>query len=354
MNKIELTFFQNNLDKFVLNKNKKLDSVIAWLKALLLSSSFNSEVLMPSKSDLAKILNIGLGTVQNAYRFLEDEGILVSKQRIGTFFVPMGSHLNIRKLTSKKDKLVEEFKSYILNSNFNVGDKLKSVRFYSKKMNVSTSLIIQVFNYLETQNIIINEAGIRYVSSLNFDIINFESSTLIDKVYLDLKKYICENFKVGDKIQTVAVLAKMFHVSSKTIHSAIKKLEKDGILKPRYGRYGTVVLAVPLDKVFYQKPETSIFAPSTQTYVYHYERILNIIRKMIYDNFAVGSKLPSISELSLLLDVNPNTIRKSFEVLKSEGIVSSVRGRYGGTFVLEIPEFDTVQTYQWLAVNTEF
>lgn len=354
MNKIELTFFQNNLGKLVLEKNKKLESVINWLRDILNSSNFDSEILMPAKYDLAQILHVGLGTVQNAYRFLEDEGILISKQRIGTFYIPAGKDVEIRKLTSKKDRFINEFKSYILDSGLKVGDKLKSVRFYSKKMNISTALVIQILNQLELQGILINKDGIRYLVSVNFQSEMIVQSSLVDKVYVDLKKFIFENYKVGDKISTVIDLSKMFNVSSKTIHSAIKLLEKDGILKPRFGRYGTVVLKIPNDNIFYQKPETSIFAPSSQTYVYHYEKILNIIRKMIYDNFGVGSKLPSISELSMLLDVNPNTIRKCFDVLKSDGVVTSMRGRYGGTFVIEIPEFEAVQTYQWLAVNTEF
>ncbi len=354
MNKLDIKFFQANLKSFVIVDDKKLNSIIVWLKSILENIELNQIVLMPSKSDMAKLLNVGLGTIQNAYRCLEDDGILVSKQCVGTMFVPSGLDSDIRKLTSKKDKILSDFKDYILKSNFKIGDQLKSVRYYSKKLSISTALVLQIFNQLENLGIIENCSGQRIIKNLDFISSNTNSLTLCEKICTDLKSYISANFKVGDKLPPVLKLSNIFKVSSKTIHSSIKLLQKDGYIKPRSGRYGTVIIRIPNDKVFYQRPETSIFASSSETYVYHYERILNIIRKMIYDNFEVGSKLPSISELSMLLDVNPNTIRKCFEVLKDEGIVSSVKGRYGGTFVIEIPDLESTQSYQWLAVNTDF
>ena len=354
MDKIDIKIFQENLNKLVLNKNKKTESVILWLKAILKTVQVKDESLMPTKADLAKLINLSTGTVQNAYRFLEDEGLLISKQCVGTFFIPNGKNNEIRKLTSKKDKLINDFKVYILNNNLSVGDKLKPVRFYSKTMKASTATIIQIFNQLEASGILENQDGIRIVKTLDFTVNHDNRETLVDKIYVDLKNYISENFKTGDKIPNIYTLSEMLNVSTKTIHSAIKKLETDGILKTRFGRYGTVVLRIPNSKIFYQTPETSIFASSSETYVYHYEKILNIIRKMIYDNFEVGSKLPSIAELAMRLDVNQNTIRKCYSILNDNGIVSFVRGRYGGTFVIEIPDLETVQTYQWLAVNNEF
>lgn len=354
MDKINIKIFQENLNKLVLSKNKKTESIILWIKTILESIESKDKALMPSKADMAKLLNVGLGTVQNAYRFLEDEGLLISKQCVGTYFIPNGQNNEIRKLTSKKDKLINDFKSYLLNSNLSMGDKLKPVRFYSQKMKASTATIIQIFNQLEALGILENQNGIRIVKTLDFTVNHNNQETLADKICVDLKNYISENFKTGDKIPNIYKLSKMLNVSTKTIHSAIKKLETDGILKTRFGRYGTVVLRIPNSKIFYQTPETSIFASSAETYVYHYEKILNIISKMIYDNFEVGSKLPSIAELAMRLDVNPNTIRKCYSVLNDNGIVSFVRGRYGGTFVTEIPDFETVQTYQWLAVNNDF
>ena len=309
---------------------------------------------MPKKADMAKLLHVGLGTVQNAYRLLEDKGLLISKQCVGTFYSTENND-DFRKLTSKKDILVNSILTYFLTNNFSKGDKIPSIRFFAKKFKASTATILQVFDSLENENILDNINGERKILSLEFENKALSTKeTLSDKIYKDLKQYIFENLKQGDKLSSVYDLSKNFNASVKTVYSAIQKLQKEGILKALSGRYGTVVLRLPNDKVFYQKPEVSIFASASETYQYRYEKILNVIKKMILDNFEVGSKLPSISELAMLLDVNSNTIRKTFDVLREEGLVSSVRGRYGGTFVIELPDVESAQTYQWLAVTNDF
>ena len=74
---------------------------------------------------------------------------------------------------------------------------------------------------------------------------------------------------------------------------------------------------------------------------------------MIASDYEVGDKLPSIAELAKKLDLSSNTIRKSFHNLAKEGYLVFSRGRYGGTFVIDIPEVET-QAFKWLAVNPEF
>lgn len=74
---------------------------------------------------------------------------------------------------------------------------------------------------------------------------------------------------------------------------------------------------------------------------------------MIAENYEIGDKLPSIKELSASLDLSPNTIRKAFHNLSREGYLVFSRGRYGGTFVIDIPEVES-QTFKWLAVNQQY
>ena len=40
--------------------------------------------IMPDKKEVSSYLGVSIGTVQNAYRILEDKGLVHSKQRIGT------------------------------------------------------------------------------------------------------------------------------------------------------------------------------------------------------------------------------------------------------------------------------
>lgn len=50
--------------------------------------------------------------------------------------------------------------------------------------------------------------------------------------------------------------------------------------------------------------------------------------------FVVGQKLPTVQELSQLLQVSPTTVREALGRLAALGYVQVQRGRYGGTFVV--------------------
>ena len=150
-----------------------------------------------------------------------------------------------------------------------------------------------------------------------------------------------------------AELSKELKASIKTIHDALKMLIDDGILLARRGRYGTTVLRMPDNENDSEKKETSIFAKATDTAFYYYEKTQDHIKKMISENYQIGQRLPSIQELSKQLNLSPNTIRKAFHNLAKEGYLVFSRGRYGGTFVIDIPETEE-QAFKWLAVNPQY
>ena len=75
---------------------------------------------------------------------------------------------------------------------------------------------------------------------------------------------------------------------------------------------------------------------------------------MIKTEYEAGMKLPSMEELSEKFDVSTNTIRKALKILSEKGIVDYERGRYGGTFVIDIPESTENSVYEWLAVTHDF
>ena len=101
------------------------------------------------------------------------------------------------------------------------------------------------------------------------------------------------------------------------------------------------------------KLEKSIFAPAKDTAFYYYEKTQNAIKTMIAEHYDIGSKLPSILELSKEMDLSPNTIRKAFHNLAKEGYLVFSRGRYGGTFVVDIPQTGE-ETFKWIAVNPQY
>lgn len=317
--------------------------------------------LLPTKPELAYLLGVSIGTIQNALRYIEDMGYVESKQCIGTLVRDRNiEQQSLRKLTSKREIAISSIKNYILSNKFKEGENLPSSRNIASHIGCSANTTRLALEYLSTIGIIehkfknSNETG-WVVKSVDFSVENTiqENITLVKKVEDDLKEYINKNLKAGDRLPAHEALSNLLSVSIKTIHDALKTLIDEGILLARRGRYGTTVLRMPNDNSIPEKKETSIFAPAPDTAFYYYEKTQNHIKKMIAENYEIGSKLPSITELSKQLDLSPNTIRKAFHNLAREGYLAFSRGRYGGTFVIDIPETDE-QAFKWLAVNPKY
>lgn len=337
-------------------------AIAQWLMQWIDSDkSIKPNTLLPAKPELAYLLGVSIGTIQNSLRYIEDMGYVESKQCIGTIIRDRkNSNGCIRKLTSKREIAINAIKKYILDNKITAGQPLPSSRHISASIGCSTNTTRLALEYLCTINILehkfknSNETG-WIVKSTDFiiDNITLQNNTLVQKVEDDLKDYITKNLKIGDRIPAHAELSKKLSASIKTIHDALKTLIDDGILLARRGRYGTTVIKMPYDNNVSIKKETSIFAPAAETAFYYYEKTQNHIKKMIAENYEIGAKLPSIVELSKQLDLSPNTIRKAFHNLAKEGYLAFSRGRYGGTFVIDIPETDE-QAFKWLAVNPKY
>lgn len=318
--------------------------------------------IMPSKADFAYKLGVSIGTMQNAFRYIEDLGYVESKQCIGTLVRDYKKPVTtMRKLTSKRDSAAEAIKRYIQTGSFKLGMSLPSSRTIATLMGYSANTTRLALDYLCAQGILehryknSNEYG-WIIKSMDFDTIpetNNKSKTLVDMVVKDLENYISNNLKAGDKIPSHIELAKSLKASLKTVHDALKILAERGILLPRRGKYGTTVIKLPNDNSVPLKPEMSIFAPAKDTAFYHYEKTQNRIKRMIAEEYDIGEKLPSILEMSKMLDLSPNTIRKAFHNLAKEGYLVFSRGRYGGTFIIDMPEIEQ-QTFKWLAVNPQY
>ena len=318
--------------------------------------------IMPSKADFAYKLGVSIGTMQNAFRYIEDLGYVESKQCIGTLVRDYKQPVTtMRKLTSKRDMASEVIKRNIINGGYKIGMTLPSSRAIASIIGYSANTTRLALDYLCAQGILehkfknANEYG-WVLKSLDFDITqetNVKSKTLVDMVVKDLENYISNNLKTGDKIPPHSALSQELKASLKTVHDALKILADRGILLPRRGKYGTTVIKLPNDNSISVKPEMSIFAPAKDTAFYHYEKTQNKIKRMIADEYDIGEKLPSIIEMSKMLDLSPNTIRKAFHNLAKEGYLVFSRGRYGGTFIIDIPEIEQ-QTFKWLAVNPQY
>lgn len=74
-----------------------------------------------------------------------------------------------------------------------------------------------------------------------------------------------------------------------------------------------------------------------------YEQIAELIKKrIIRGEISTGEKLPSVREMALEVNVNPNTVQRTYRELEMMKIVETKRGQ--GTFVTENKEIiDTVR-----------
>ncbi|MCM1266037.1 MAG: GntR family transcriptional regulator [Candidatus Gastranaerophilales bacterium] len=339
------------------NKTETISNwLMNWIDNAIETEKITAGYLLPTKAELAYALGVSLGTIQNVLRMIEDKGYIHSKQCIGSIIKNRNDeNSELRKRTSKKDIAEEKIKNYIRINNLSAGDIMPVSRQLAREIDMTLNTVRNAISKLISMNILkYNEKKELIIKSNEF-IINEEADeeTLVNKVKHDLKKYICENFKVGDKLPPHDDLAKEFNVSMKTIHNAIQLLVKENMLLPRRGAYGTTITNTSMNSSFEPRREMSIFAPAQETAFYHYQKIQNKIKNIISEQYDIGSKLPSINEFSQLLDVSPNTIRKALNNLAKDGILRFTRGRYGGTYVIDMPEV-AEQAFKWLAVNPQY
>lgn len=346
------------------------DTLIAeWLKDWITTSLKKGTVtenhLLPRKNEIAAYLGVSVGTVQNAIRYIEDEGHVESKQRIGTLIRNTEtSGQRMRKQTSKRDQAVLAIKQFIVESNFQPGQTLPSAREIAKTIKSApntTRLALEFLSGIGTLKSLGNRGNkanwaLRELPTVDANqVCSIESETLIDQLERDLKKLIAESFEVTDKLPSHLELSDIFKVSIKTVHDAMKRLADQGIIRSKRGRYGTYVVRKPdADKLM--PADTSIFVPAEEVSFYNYEKVEAHIKAMIRQNFKVGDKLPAMGVLSKELDVSSNTIRKALQNLAKEKMVSFSRGRYGGTYVTRIPEAketDVNKAFTWVSINPE-
>ncbi|HSA07555.1 MAG TPA: GntR family transcriptional regulator [Candidatus Gastranaerophilales bacterium] len=374
LRKIEVSELPENMPNFRKSSQTKNNILAEWLKSWINTKLAQGKLqindLLPSKNEIAEKTSLSIGTVQTAIRIMEDEGYVASKQRIGTFICDRSVNTEVlRKQTSKRDNAIESIKRYIIKQNYQPGEVLPSSREMSKIIGSApntTRLAVEFLantGIIEPKNIKKNKTGwilkLRpEISDENFaDQSVIDTDTLVNQIERELKELILKNYKVGDKLISHYEIAESFKVSIKTVHDAIKRLVEQGIIQARRGRYGSFILRMPSDKQIMTGKENEIFAPATEASLYNYEKVETYLKTFIKENFKMGDKLPSMGKLAEKLQVSSNTIRKALQNLADNEIVSFSRGRYGGTFLINLPDIEKKQekaTLSWLAVNADY
>jgi len=344
------------------------DWLASWIETGLKSGKLCKNDLLPRKAVLANYLGISIGTVQTAIRFIEDKGYVESKQRIGTFIKDINQeNTELRKQTSKRDLAIVALRNIIIKNQYKVGEPLPSSRELSKIVGSALNTTRLALEYLASTGIIEsrgcrgNKANwilrkmpeISEQEQISEESINLESDTLVDQVERDLKDLISKRFQINDKLPPHFELAETLKVSIKTVHDAMKRLVEQGIIKSKRGRYGTFIMRMPSDAPYYPKQESSIFASASDASLYNYEKVERHLKLLIKENYKIGDKFPAMGKLALDLKVSSNTIRKALQKLSDENIVRFSRGRYGGTFIVNMPKVEELTSFTWLSINPE-
>ncbi len=207
--------------------------LMKYIEKSLKTNKIEVNNIMPSKADFAYKLGVSIGTMQNAFRYIEDLGYVESKQCIGTLVRDYKKPVTtMRKLTSKRDLASEAIKRYIQMNSYKIGMTLPSSRTVAALIGYSANTTRLALDYLCAQGILehkfknANEYG-WVIKTLDFDFsseISSKSKTLVDMVVKDLENYISNNLKAGDKIPPHSELAQKLKASLKTVHDALKIL----------------------------------------------------------------------------------------------------------------------------------
>lgn len=365
LEKIEIDYFTANLPDLKNISESKAVVIGKWLSKAIDDGFKAQEIkngqLLPTKAEFAYRLGVSIGTVQNALKYCSDCGCIDAKPCMGTVAKDKNSpKIFNQKVYSKRDAVIVEVKNYIKTEKFREGDNISTPQNIAKIINRPVNTVRQAFENLCTQGILKhiyrNSSGKTgwYLISGNFDKETQlpEMQTLVEKTVSELKEYITKHYKKGEKIYSHAEFSQILNVSMSTIHAAFKVLCDEGILRARRGQYGTTVLRMPDEKISV-RPEMSIFAPALEAQEYYYQKIQSQIKKIISKDYEIGDKLPPITTLAQMLEISPNTVRKALVKITEEGYVKSLRGRYGGTVVTDIPE-EEGQSFRWLAVNPKY
>lgn len=336
--------------------------LIEWVKHSLECGIADFGDIIPKKEELAKFLNVSPATIQNSIRSVKNLGFFVSKQSIGTSINDINNNdiKNIDEL--KRGGLIQtKIKRIILSENISLNCQIPSIKELSDRTEISKNTIRFVLNdferlgYLQKKKLKGNKHIWIYIKEFLLTQeektieIEDDDYTLTKQLVIKIKNYIEKTYKQGEKILPNQAFSNMFDVSIKTVNDAMKILNNKKIILSRRGRYGTIYLGQNEKKEFISLERKK--APLNK-YGYYWQKALHHLKKHIVENYKAGDKIESIRKLASLLNVSPNTIRRALENLTQDGYLISKRGKTGGIFIVELPQFDK-ETYRWLALNID-
>lgn len=228
----------------------------AWITEGLANQSLTELHLLPKKSEIANYLDVSISTIQNAICFVEDEGHVESKQRIGTMIRQANSsQFRLRKQTSKRDKTVEAIQRFIVKKQLKTSKPMPSARELAKAIGSeldATHLALRLLvrkGVLSSREVHGNKEHwyVADITLMDATVLShphagghteITSETLIDQVERDLIAMVSQEYHPGDMLPTRKELAERFRVSHKTVSDGMQRLADAGMVYARRSKYG--------------------------------------------------------------------------------------------------------------------
>lgn len=241
------TIAECKIKKIIIDEKIKLNSPILSIAELAKKTDISKNTIRLALNNLVQ--NGYLERVQlrgNKYSWIYKKEFVLTKEEIKN-----GIHDEDFTLTHQ---LVEKIKSYV-EKTFKIGDRIPSNLAFSRMFDVSIKTVNDAMKILNAKKIILSRRG-RYGTIflgenelLKDDLIerkklNLSSNYIYSwqKALNSLKKYIVQNYEVGDKIAPIRELATILNVSPNTIRRALADLFKSGHLVSQRGKSGGIFI----------------------------------------------------------------------------------------------------------------
>lgn len=111
------------------NKEPVYTQIVSYIKHMVLTGELQDGDVLPSRRELAILLNINPNTSQKAYKLMEEEGIIVTPNNLPSRIVVSD---NIRQELERelKDDMVREFLVQVKKSQMTLEDTMYLIKQY--------------------------------------------------------------------------------------------------------------------------------------------------------------------------------------------------------------------------------
>lgn len=261
------TYITDFYSKDLREDDKIMSSSVACckIKKIILDEGTKLNCPILSISELSKRTDISKNTIRFNLIELEQKGYLKRKRLRGNRY----SWIYIKELELTKEEIInglndenftlthqllEKIQKYI-EKTYKSGDKILSNSAFSRMFDVSIKTVNDAMKILNSKKIILSRRGkygtiylgnnknkTSFLTTERKQANYNKYSYSWQKALANLKKYILEKYKTGEKIAPIRELASILNVSPNTIRRALRDLFENGYLVSKRGKSGGIFI----------------------------------------------------------------------------------------------------------------